>query len=31
VHRLAADKTWYVASLNYILPLCVVPTLFTSW
>ncbi|OBB40000.1 hypothetical protein A5763_04395 [Mycolicibacterium fortuitum] len=31
VKRLALDRSWYVASLNYIAALCVVPTLFASW
>ncbi len=31
VQALAQDRSWYVASLNYIAALCVVPTLFASW
>lgn len=31
VEELAKDRSWYVASLNYIAALCVVPTLFASW
>jgi hypothetical protein len=31
VQALAQDRSWYVASLNYIAAMCVVPTLFASW